>query len=125
MNRCSWKWIAVLGLGFLAVEVRTEDKAAVFEGKKAKTSYAIGADLARNIKRAGLDVDTEMLLKGMKDVLSGSALLMSEEELRSTLMAFQLELKQRQMMQRRGTPDDAGNAKKAAAPPSSPPGKGG
>jgi hypothetical protein len=117
MNQCSLKWIGVLGIGFLAVEAGSEDK-AVPEGQKDESSYAIGVDLARSIQQAGVEVDIEMLLKGMKDALSGTKMLMSQEDLGSTMMmTFQLEQKQGQFQAGTGPAADPGDGKTTVDPP--------
>jgi FKBP-type peptidyl-prolyl cis-trans isomerase len=62
--------------------------------EKEKISYAIGVDLARNFQRQGINAEVDALLKGMRDVLTRSKLLMSEEELYTAMNTFQTELKQ-------------------------------
>ncbi len=66
---------------------------SVLKTEKEKTSYAVGVDLARKFQRQGIDADTDALLKGMRDVLSRSNLLMTEEELQAALNEFQTGLK--------------------------------
>jgi FKBP-type peptidyl-prolyl cis-trans isomerase len=90
------KWMAVIGVLFLTVPVSAQET-QMLKTQKEKVSYSLGADVAKNFKKLGVDVDMDMLMKGMKDVLSGEKLLMSEEELRATLTALQGELKQKQM----------------------------
>ncbi len=64
--------------------------------QKEKVSYSIGVDMARNFKRQGIQVDVDLVIKGLKDGLSGEKLLMPEEDLRNILIAFQSELGRRQ-----------------------------
>jgi FKBP-type peptidyl-prolyl cis-trans isomerase len=72
-------------------------------------SYGIGVDMARKIQQQGIqvnvtgspmplenEVDLDLLLKGLKDALSGQKLLMSERNLRRTLIKFQGELWRKQ-----------------------------
>ncbi len=66
---------------------------SVLKTEKEKTSYAIGVDLARKFQRQGIDADTDALLKGMRDVLSRSTLLMTDEDLQQALNEFQTDLK--------------------------------
>jgi UDP-GlcNAc:undecaprenyl-phosphate/decaprenyl-phosphate GlcNAc-1-phosphate transferase len=84
---------AVLTLVFLACQA-TAQEPPVLKTEKEKMSYAIGVDLARNFQRQRIDAETDALLKGMRDVLSRSKLLMSEEELYAALNEFQTEQKQ-------------------------------
>jgi len=65
--------------------------------EKEKVSYSIGFSIGTNFKRQSLDVDLDVLLRGMKDVLSGGDPLMSTEEQREVMTAFQT--KQREKME--------------------------
>src|SRR5207248_4543327 len=78
---------------------------------KDKVSYAIGVEFASSLKGQGIDVDPEVLAKGAKDALAGGKLLMTEDELRQVLMAFQEEMKLKQEEARTA----AGVANKKAA----------
>jgi FKBP-type peptidyl-prolyl cis-trans isomerase len=89
------KWIAVLGVLLLAAQVSAQE-AQVLKTEKEKVSYGIGIDVARNFKRMGIDLDLDVLVKAMRDEYSGQKLLMSEEDLRATMNAFQAELRQKQ-----------------------------
>jgi FKBP-type peptidyl-prolyl cis-trans isomerase len=62
---------------------------------KEKISYGIGVDMSRNFKQQGVDFDMELLLRGFRDGTSGGKLLMSDEEIRATLNAYQKELSQK------------------------------
>jgi UDP-GlcNAc:undecaprenyl-phosphate/decaprenyl-phosphate GlcNAc-1-phosphate transferase len=57
-----------------------------------KVNYGIGVGIARNFQRQGMNVDVELVVKGMKDTLSGGTLLMTEEDLMTTMTVFQQEL---------------------------------
>jgi FKBP-type peptidyl-prolyl cis-trans isomerase len=92
----SLKWIAVLGMILLAAQVNAQEAAAPTT-QKDKISYGIGVDMAKNFKSLEMDLNFDMMLKAMKDVYSGNKLAFSDEELRSTLSAYQAELMQKQM----------------------------
>jgi FKBP-type peptidyl-prolyl cis-trans isomerase FklB len=53
-------------------------------------------DLGNNLKKQSIDIDPEILLKGVKDALSGEKPLMTEQEIRETVVAFQKEVKMKQ-----------------------------
>jgi len=106
------KWIAVLGVWLLAAQVSAQETPAL-KTEKDKASYAIGVDLARNIKRQGIEVGADTLAKGLRDVLSGEKLLMSEDDIRATLSAFQAELKRKKAQGRMMPGEDAEDNKKA------------
>ena len=82
------KWMAVLIGGLLASQVSAEEM-PVLKTQKDKVSYGIGVDVGRNFKRQGIEVDGDLLTRGLKDALSGAKLLMSDDDLRSTLNAYQ------------------------------------
>ena len=87
------KWTAVLGIGILLVAQVSVGQAKDLKTDNERESYAIGVDLARNLKRQGVEAQADALVKGFRDGFSGAKLLMTEEELRSALTAFQIELK--------------------------------
>lgn len=88
-------WIAILGLGLLAAQASAEE-APVLKTEKDKMSYGIGAEAGRNFKRLGVEVDTDLLVRGLRDALSGEQLLMTDEEIRATMTAYQAEARQKQ-----------------------------
>jgi FKBP-type peptidyl-prolyl cis-trans isomerase FklB len=71
---------------------------------KEKQSYAIGMNLGENLKTQAVDVDTTLLMRGMKDTLTGSKPLLTPDEERATLMELQAGLRKTQMekMQKAG-----------------------
>ncbi len=60
--------------------------------KKEKINYSIGVTLGRNLTMQGIDVDQTYLIQGLKDALSKSATLMTDNEMETTMIAFQEEL---------------------------------
>lgn len=86
-------WILALGLVFLAAHASAQGP-SVLKTEDGRIGYAVGVDLAKNLKRQGIEVDTDALLQGMRDVLKGAKLLMTEEDLRANLNTFQVEVKQ-------------------------------
>jgi FKBP-type peptidyl-prolyl cis-trans isomerase len=70
----------------------------VFNDEKARVSYAIGMSMGRTLQRQGIEVDVNLVARGVKDVLSGPTLL-TPEQVQETLTAFQKEFaaKQRKM----------------------------
>jgi FKBP-type peptidyl-prolyl cis-trans isomerase FklB len=70
----------------------------LLSNEKARNSYAMGMTLGRNFQTQTIEVDAELLARGIKDTQSGKTLL-TPAELRETMDAFQkgLMAKQRQM----------------------------
>jgi UDP-GlcNAc:undecaprenyl-phosphate/decaprenyl-phosphate GlcNAc-1-phosphate transferase len=90
------KWaVSILSIIFLAAQASAAGT-PVLNTDKDKGSYALGVDLARNLKRQGIAPgQAEAIANGVRDELSGGKLLMSEQELQAALNAYQTELKQR------------------------------
>ena len=81
--------------------------------QKEKVSYTIGVDLARTIKQHGVEVDVDLVVKGLRDVLLDGKLLMTDEDLKKTLSTFQAELGLKKIQARRKAAED--NRKKGEA----------
>ncbi|HEV2522908.1 MAG TPA: FKBP-type peptidyl-prolyl cis-trans isomerase [Candidatus Acidoferrales bacterium] len=64
--------------------------------EKDKLSYAIGMEMGKGVKAGGLDVDTNLMMRGLKDAISGGKSLMTEEELRQVITKVQQEIRQKQ-----------------------------
>jgi len=62
---------------------------AVLSTQKEKQSYAIGMNLGENLKNQSVEVDTNLLLRGVKDTLAGGKTLLTVEEEHATLMELQ------------------------------------
>jgi FKBP-type peptidyl-prolyl cis-trans isomerase len=99
------KWILFLGLGLLAIPAGAQDSTAPAT-QKDKVSYGIGVQVAKTLKGQGIDVNPDVLVKGLRDALSGQKLLMSDDELNTTMSALQQEMNQKQMQARAKAADD-------------------
>ena len=86
--------ISIAGFGLMVAQAGAEEL-QVFRSPLDKVNYGIGVEVVRNFKSQGIDFDLDMVMKGMKDGLSGK-LLVSEKELRKTMTDFQSELRQKQ-----------------------------
>jgi FKBP-type peptidyl-prolyl cis-trans isomerase FklB len=67
--------------------------------QKDKASYAIGLSMGGSLKKNGIEVNSDVLFAGIKDALSGSKPLMTEEEMKDTMAAVQKEAQARQQEQ--------------------------
>jgi FKBP-type peptidyl-prolyl cis-trans isomerase len=61
-----------------------------------KVSYAIGLDMGGNLKQMDIDANTEKLQQGIVDGLSGAEPVLSEDQIRETMMKFQQEMMAKQ-----------------------------
>ena len=64
--------------------------------EKDKTSYAIGMEMGKGVKTQGIDVDADLLMKGLRDALSDKPSLMSDDDLRVVMTKLQNDVKQKQ-----------------------------
>jgi FKBP-type peptidyl-prolyl cis-trans isomerase FklB len=67
--------------------------------QKDKASYAIGMSMGGSLKKNGIEVNSDVLFAGIKDALSGSKPLMTEEEMKDTMTALQKEAQAKQQEQ--------------------------
>ena len=89
---------AVLGIMFLAA-IGHAGESDVLKTEQDKVSYSLGMDIGNNLKRQSIEIDPEILARGLKDAFSGGKLLMSEEEYRNTMANFRKEMMAKQQAQ--------------------------
>jgi len=58
-----------------------------------KSSYAIGMNIGKNLKRDSVEVDPAILLRGLKDALAGNKLLLNDDEAKAALTELQAEVR--------------------------------
>ena len=80
--------IAILSVTLLFGICRAGDKLDMTD-ERVKLSYSVGYQVGGDFKRQGLDINPEMLLKGVQDSLLGKEPLMTPQEMRSTLAEVQ------------------------------------
>jgi len=68
--------------------------------KKAWTSYSIGVETGRNIMRKGVEVDNELVIKGLKDALTGAKIQLSDQDLMDSLSALYSDVRMKQRRER-------------------------
>jgi FKBP-type peptidyl-prolyl cis-trans isomerase FklB len=98
----SWL-IGIISILFLAASVSAAENIQL-KSQKDKVSYAIGTNIGNNVKQLPMEIDLDILFKGFKDAVSGGKLLLSEEEMRTAMTAFQKEMaaKQAETMKSQG-----------------------
>jgi FKBP-type peptidyl-prolyl cis-trans isomerase len=60
--------------------------------KKDRTSYAIGMSMGQNLKRQSVDVNLDMIMRGIKDTIGTNKVLLTEEQMRDTFRELQTEM---------------------------------
>jgi FKBP-type peptidyl-prolyl cis-trans isomerase len=69
---------------------------------KDKLSYAIGMNVGKRLKqdmKQGIDIDTAILLRAIKDVFADGKLLLTDQEVQSTLTALQADIRKKQELE--------------------------
>jgi FKBP-type peptidyl-prolyl cis-trans isomerase len=76
----------------------TAKKPAVLalQTQKDKASYAIGLNIGRSMHKDSVDVDPNILLRGMQDGLTGAKPLLTDDEVRATMVSLQTDVRKRQ-----------------------------
>jgi len=83
--------IVVLGILFLVSQVAAQEK-LVLKNQKEKVSYIIGMDIGGNLKKQSIDIDPNILVKGIQAGLSGAKSLLTDQEIQETMIAFKGEM---------------------------------
>jgi FKBP-type peptidyl-prolyl cis-trans isomerase len=67
----------------------------VLKTDKDKVSYAIGMNIGKSMSKNAVDIDPNILVRGMKDELAGKS-QMTDDEVKTVMTAFQGEMKKKQ-----------------------------
>jgi FKBP-type peptidyl-prolyl cis-trans isomerase FklB len=68
----------------------------VLSTQKAKLSYALGMNIGAGVKSQPVEIDPDILARGMKDAMTGAKPLLTEDEAKAVLTQAQNELRQQQ-----------------------------
>jgi len=64
--------------------------------QKEKISYAIGMNIGTGMHRQSLQIDPNILLRGLKDALAGGKMLMTDEEVKTVMTQLQADMRKAQ-----------------------------
>jgi FKBP-type peptidyl-prolyl cis-trans isomerase len=67
--------------------------------QKEKFSYALGLDLGNNLKKNEIDVDIDIVVRAIKDGVSGKNPLMTEEEVKAAMQTAQKDMQAKRQEQ--------------------------
>jgi len=93
-NEMKSAFIVLLGAGAALTVLAADD--SPLKTQKDKLSYTIGMNIGKDIKRNEVDINPDLLLSGLKDVLSDKKALLTDDEAREVMMAFQNEMRAKQ-----------------------------
>jgi len=85
----------LLALGFAGCQPNAE-KAPDLKDDKDKLSYVIGKDMAQNFKRQSIEINPNVFAYAVRSTLAGDKALMTDEEIRQTMVAFQKKMMEKQ-----------------------------
>jgi FKBP-type peptidyl-prolyl cis-trans isomerase FklB len=104
--------IALVGLG-AALSVSAAEESP-FKTTKEKASYALGLNIGKQLRQNNAEIDPDIYIKAVKDTLAGAKPLMTDEQMREVLNAWQTELRTKSLEKNRKEGDDflAANKKK-------------
>ena len=83
--------VAALSVASLLPAVAAEDTSGL-KDQKEKVSYSLGMNIGMGLKRAGYDVDLDIMKNGIKDVIAGGETKLTEQQMKEVLTAFKKEL---------------------------------
>jgi len=86
--------MTILGFGLLAGQAYAGEQPDL-KTDKEKVNYAIGVNIIGNIKQQGVEIDLDLVMKGMKDAYSGGKLPLSDEDLRIAIDRYQTAVRQK------------------------------
>jgi FKBP-type peptidyl-prolyl cis-trans isomerase len=78
-----------------STEAEVSTSSGKLKTRKDIVSYSIGVTTARNLLKDGVELDAGLLTQGLKDVMGGDKLLLTEKELRSVMSGFLGEMRQK------------------------------
>src|SRR3989304_3738892 len=81
--------VALAGAAFAA-------DAPELKSDKEKISYSIGMDIGGNLKRGSVEVDPDLVARGLKDSYVGGKTLLTEDQARQAIADFQKTLAAKQ-----------------------------
>lgn len=68
---------------------------SVFKDERDKVSYSLGLNLGNFVKRQEFEPNTDQIVKAIRDVLDGKTPALDENEMRTTMMAWQKSQKEK------------------------------
>ena len=86
-----FKFVAVIGIVLWASQAGAQEN-PVLKNQKEKISYIIGVNIGTNFKKQEIDVDPDILTRGIKDGISGAKPLLIAQEVQDIMGSFEKEM---------------------------------
>jgi FKBP-type peptidyl-prolyl cis-trans isomerase FklB len=78
-----------------AATVKTQEPLTL-DTQKDKESYAIGMSFGSSLRKQSVEVETDILIRGMKDSLAGGKTLLTDDEQKAVLTTLQADIRKKQ-----------------------------
>ena len=91
--------IAIGMIGLIPGLLQAADKPE-FKDSREKNSYSVGANWGNSLKKQEVDVDLEVLIRGLREAFVGQSAL-SDEQIRESMMALNKEIRAKQEEKRK------------------------
>jgi len=92
MNR---SLVVLLAILLMTVPLYAEEKLSLSTDKD-KVNYSIGVYLVNMLRQQGVNFDPELVLKGFNDAMTGKGLLLTEDEINTSVKTYQRAVRQKQ-----------------------------
>lgn len=89
------RWTTGLCVVLLAALVNAQSQPA-FKDSRARISYALGVEAGQQFRNRAIDLDPDAFAKGLKDVLTGKAPQLTDEQVKAAIAELQASIKQRE-----------------------------
>jgi FKBP-type peptidyl-prolyl cis-trans isomerase len=88
--------MSILCIALLVMPAKAAEKTAELKTQKDRVSYLLGTDMGRKMKseleRQSVEVDPEVLARGIRDAFAGGTMLITDSELQELRTALQNEI---------------------------------
>jgi len=78
-----------------ASPAQTSSASDALPTEKDKVSYAIGMNIGKGVHRDGIEIDPELLLRGLKDGMAGGKMLLTDEQAQAAIQELQGQVMQK------------------------------
>jgi FKBP-type peptidyl-prolyl cis-trans isomerase FklB len=85
------RFILVLLIGFTTLHAQTKEGQVIFKTGSDSVSYSIGQNIGGNLKDPFMNINFDLLMRGIKDAVKGEKLL-TDDQMQNVMMAFNQKL---------------------------------
>ena len=89
-------WIVLFLAACLASTPCLAEDIPDLKEEKSRINYSVGYQIGSDFKRQGVEINPEILVRGIQDALSGEKALMTKDEQRTTLVNLQRKVQAQQ-----------------------------